>query len=113
LLNILGRNFLAEVFTIDTIDTQDNTVDNTVLPNNKSPYRPLLLIPITLIVTIVLLAIGAYIDNNLISWGSANAGQGHPVPFITLLVALVMTAANVLVGIVAIIVTIYNLYKRR
>ena len=76
----------------------------------NSPFRPLLLIPIQLVLDLVLFFFGAYLDTRIVN---SNA-VGHPAPAFTLIFSLLAVVATVVVIIFAIVrsIVLYNKKRR-
>ena len=77
----------------------------------NNPYSALLLIPITLAINLFLFCTCAFIDTQLIPWNASDGG--HPVPVVTLLAFIVMPIIDIVVGIIAIVITLVRVIQAR
>lgn len=75
----------------------------------RSPFRTLWLIPVQLLLDVILVFLGAYLDTRIVS----PEATGHPAPALVLLFTGIAVAATVIITLYAVIRTVVLCIRRR
>ena len=75
----------------------------------RSPFRTLLLIPLQLVLDVVLVLIGAYLDTRIVN----PEAVGHPAPALVLLFTVIAVVMTVAVSLYAVVRTVALCIRRR
>ena len=75
----------------------------------RSPFRTLWLIPVQLVLDVILVFLGAYMDTRIVN----PEATGHPGPALVLLFTCIAAAATVAVLLYAVIRTVVLCIRRR